>query len=71
MKTFKYRGYVISFRINEEPAGVFWPSGNIEDPATGETSPVSLPFRADSEIEAATMVAREAAHRIVNGTAFG
>jgi len=68
MQTVKYRGLSISFRINEEPPGVFWPNGDIQDPETGEMHPVSVPKHAYSEREAIEIAARVAVHRIRNGT---
>lgn len=68
MQTVKYRGLLISFRINEEPPGVFWPNGDIQDPETGEMHPVSMPQHAYSERKAIEIVVMVAAHRIRNGT---
>jgi len=68
MKTLKYRGLSISFRINEEPAGVFWPNADIEDPDTGEIHPVSVPHHVYSVRDGIEIAARAAVRRIINGT---
>jgi hypothetical protein len=43
MKPITYRDLLIHLYPSEEPAGGWWPRATIEDPSTGETSPVSVP----------------------------
>lgn len=66
MKPFPFRGLLIYVDMKEEPPGVWWLQGVIEDPTTGETSPVSLPQHYGSERQAVVETVREARLRILN-----
>jgi len=60
MKPIEYRGWRIELpNLNEEPRGVWWTNGQIEEIVSGETEPVALAdhFRSNEDAQRAYFIA--------------